>query len=141
MASPRSGLRAVSLFCIFASACLPTAVKDESVHPAWVLCFGLFCSKYEHFGVEYARECFFGNAFTARTADAADCNFPCTGIADEKYGAGNRLNIFTNDAFVPIGTAALDVLYLSCFVDNGNPRILPDNALGANDMTAAKCQA
>ncbi len=52
-----------------------------------------FCSGYQYFGVEYARECYCGNTFSAGSAvaPAADCSFPCAGSSAELCGAGNRL--------------------------------------------------
>ncbi|KAK3368747.1 hypothetical protein B0H63DRAFT_455502 [Podospora didyma] len=44
-------------------------------------------------------------------------------------------------AYVPPGLASLvGATYLGCFVDGGNPRILPDNLIAADDMTVVKCQ-
>lgn len=98
-----------------------------------------FCSKYHFFGVEYGRECYCGNSNAAARADDSDCNFRCAGASCETCGAGDRLDIFTNLLYVAPEPATLDVPYLGCFVDEG-ARALPDNLLGADNMTAEVCQ-
>ncbi|KAK3387303.1 WSC domain-containing protein [Podospora didyma] len=40
---------------------------------------------------------------------------------------------------VPAPASLTDATYLGCFVDSGNPRVLPDNLVSTLDMTAAKC--
>ncbi|KAK4207615.1 WSC domain-containing protein [Rhypophila decipiens] len=102
-----------------------------------------FCSRYNVFGVEYGRECYCGTikAESSREVDASECSFPCAGDAAQKCGAGNRLNLFTLAAPVVRGPATLvGATSLGCFVD-GEPRVLPYNIIGADDMTAAKCAA
>ncbi|KAK0732550.1 WSC domain-containing protein [Apiosordaria backusii] len=100
-----------------------------------------FCSKFELFAVSYGRECYCGHSVTDGNTevDAADCSFPCAGNADEKCGAGNRVNLYTNDSPSIRAPASLPgITSLGCFVDSA-ARILPNNIIGADDMTAAKC--
>ena len=100
---------------------------------------GAYCAKYQYFGVEYGRECYCGNSLTAQTANSADCSFPCAGNSAELCGAGNRLNVYTNTGYQAPEPASLAEPYLGCYIDGGNPRVLPDNLLGEDDMTAALC--
>ncbi|KAK0660111.1 WSC domain-containing protein [Cercophora samala] len=100
-----------------------------------------FCSKFELFAVSYGRECYCGQSVTEGNTEvgAADCSFPCAGNPDEKCGAGNRINLYTNDNPSIRGPAALPgITSLGCFVDTA-ARVLPNNIIGADDMTAAKC--
>ncbi|KAK4203969.1 WSC domain-containing protein [Triangularia verruculosa] len=100
-----------------------------------------FCSKFELFAVSYGRECYCGHSVTGGNTevDAADCYFPCAGNPDEKCGAGNRVNLYTNDNPSVRSPASLPgITSLGCFVDN-TARILPNNIIGADDMTAARC--
>ena len=163
MAPTRSAVRAASLLCLVAAAsALPQAVRrDEPFtrlgcyagtvdgHRALqsdslasdsmtVETCAAHCSKHKYFGLEYGRECYCGDDQTAAEADAADCSMPCAGDSSESCGAGGRQDLYINNLYVPVTPAKLDVPYLGCFVDEG-ARALPDNLLGADDMTAAKC--
>jgi len=64
-----------------------------------------YCSSYQYFGTEYARECYCGNSIAGTNAtDAGDCNMICTGNQGEFCGAGNRLTYYSNPNYVaPIG--------------------------------------
>lgn len=100
-----------------------------------------FCSRYQFFGIEYGQECYCGDTNAAPAAPSADCSFPCPGDASETCGAGNRLDVYKNEAYAPAGPAALQgSSYVGCFVDGG-PRVLPSSSIASDDMTAAKCQA
>jgi len=101
-----------------------------------------FCSnkKFKLFGLEYGRECYCSDSNTGPAAHPTDCSFPCPGDASQKCGAGNRLNVYENALYVARKPATLDTPYFGCFVDQG-ARALPDNLLGADDMTGAKCAA
>jgi len=55
-----------------------------------------FCNTYTYFGVEYGRECYCGNSFSAgsnATSDS-DCSFLCPGNIYEFCGAGDRLSCY-----------------------------------------------
>ncbi|KAF9559027.1 hypothetical protein CPC08DRAFT_763569 [Agrocybe pediades] len=47
-------------------------------------------------GVEYGVECFCANSLKAgaETTSESECNMPCAGKADEKCGAGYRINVY-----------------------------------------------
>lgn len=97
-----------------------------------------FCSKFKYFGLEYGKECYCGDAHSAQPAPDSDCSFSCSGNDAQKCGAGNRLDLYTNNLYVAPAPATLEEPYLGCFVDEG-ARALPDNLLGSDDMTAQKC--
>ncbi|VBB71455.1 Putative protein of unknown function [Podospora comata] len=100
-----------------------------------------FCSKFELFAVSYGRECYCGQSVTNGNTevDAAGCSFPCGGDPSEKCGAGNRVNLYSNDNPSIRSPATLPgITSLGCFVDTA-ARILPHNIIGTDDMTAAKC--
>jgi len=99
-----------------------------------------FCAKNKYFGVEYGRECYCSDTLTTTAVDDADCSKPCSGNSAEKCGNGDRLDVYVNDLFSARKVATLPTPYLGCFVDQG-ARALPDNLLGADDMTAQKCAA
>jgi hypothetical protein len=101
-----------------------------------------FCSNFQFFGLEYGIECYCGDSRdgTSREVSAADCSFSCPGGAGQTCGAGNRLNLYTVANRTTIqGPATLSgVTSLGCFVDTAD-RILPNNIVSTDDMTAAKC--
>ncbi|GAB1311342.1 WSC domain-containing protein [Madurella fahalii] len=97
-----------------------------------------FCSKFKYFGLEYGSQCYCGDAHSAQAAPDSDCSFPCSGNSAQKCGAGDRLDLYTNNLYIAPAPATLEEPYLGCFVDQG-ARALPDNLLGADDMTAQKC--
>lgn len=100
-----------------------------------------FCSRYQYFGVEYGDECYCSNTNQgAPTAPDSDCSSPCAGNSAETCGAGNRIEVYVNNAYVPIKPATLSTPYLGCFVDQGT-RALPDSLLAADNMTAQLCAA
>jgi hypothetical protein len=84
-------------------------------------------------GVEYAEECFCGNALNnaaSKTKDS-DCNMPCAGDDSQMCGAGSRLSLYSDGDFeiYPIPVAKEDDLpgdweYKGCVFDNNNPYLL-----------------
>ena len=106
-----------------------------------------YCSAYQFFGIEYGRECYCGNELNANShslaAPDAECNFACPGDATQTCGAGSRLEVYVNNNYTPPAPPVVPDVgapYLGCFVDNG-ARVLPDNIVSEDDMTAAKCAA
>ncbi|KAK1493287.1 hypothetical protein CTAM01_09431 [Colletotrichum tamarilloi] len=100
-----------------------------------------FCTKYNHFGVEYGRECYCGNTIQSQAlaVDRNECSFACSGNPLEVCGAGNRMNIYSNLGFSsPKPATLVDHVYLGCFIDNGD-RVLPDKPFASDTMTAAFC--
>ncbi|KAK4182611.1 putative fungistatic metabolite [Podospora australis] len=169
MASTRSsGLRAASLLCLAAAAqafphqsfkreeasftrqgCFVGNVngrilnsKDFASDSMTVEACASFCSqnKSKYFGIEYGRECYCGDTLTTEPVSDDDCSFACPGNPLQKCGAGNRLDLYINNLYAPRTPATLETPYLGCFVDEG-ARALPENLLGADDMTAEKCAA
>jgi len=77
------------------------------------------------------------------TPSPSECSMPCAGDASQRCGGPNRQDLYINLVYSPRKPASLlpAATYLGCFVDDGNPRVLPDgNMLGAEDMTAEKCR-
>ncbi|KAL2129233.1 hypothetical protein VTI74DRAFT_8062 [Chaetomium olivicolor] len=99
-----------------------------------------FCSKSKYFGVEYGRECYCADTLTATAVQDSDCSMSCAGNSAEKCGNGNRLDVYVNNLYSAPKPATLEAPYLGCFVDQG-ARVLPDNLLGDDQMTAQKCAA
>ena len=101
------------------------------------------CSSYSFFGLEYGRECWCSSQdLSPRGVPDADCSFPCAGDPTKTCGGSNRIEVYTNDVYVPPVTpvpAELDVPYLGCFIDVAS-RALPDQVFTDNEMTAEKCQ-
>ena len=99
-----------------------------------------FCSSYHFFGLEYGRECYCGNSYPEAAVSVADseCSFSCSGDSTQTCGAGNRIEIYRNNNWTSRTPAALEVPYLGCYKDEGS-RVLPNNLLAADDMTAEKC--
>ncbi|VBB73184.1 Putative protein of unknown function [Podospora comata] len=170
MASTRSssGLRAVSLFCLIAASqavphgnvfkrqgtsstrngCFVSDVNGQRLLSAstyasdamTVESCASFCFRHKYFALEFGRECYCGNSYTAQPVSDTQCSMQCAGNPAQKCGAGNRVDLYTNGLYVPRAPATLSTPYLGCFVDEG-PRVLPNNLLGASDMTAEKCAA
>ncbi|KAK4208619.1 putative fungistatic metabolite [Rhypophila decipiens] len=104
-----------------------------------------FCTEnnLKYFGLEYGRECYCGDSLPAGPAlDASQCSFPCPGRGDpgQTCGAASHIDLYQNNLYAGRAPAALNIPYLGCFVD-GKDRALPDNLLGADDMTAELCDA
>ncbi|KAK0750306.1 WSC domain-containing protein, partial [Schizothecium vesticola] len=100
-----------------------------------------FCSTEPFFGLQYGRECYCGITAAPASLQIPDsqCSFPCAGNPAQKCGAGMRLDVYTNDAYVPYAPPVIvGAPYLGCFAD-GTPRALPERLLSTADMTIAKC--
>lgn len=165
--SPVTGLRALSIACLMAVAqALPHQSEKRDNSPftrkgcfddklnghrlletasyssnsMTVQSCSAFCSKYKFFGLEYGRECYCGDDYSGTPVSDSDCSFKCSGNNAQKCGGQVRLELYSNDKYTPRKPAALATPYLGCYVDQG-PRLLPENLLGANDMTAQKCAA
>ncbi len=116
-----------------------------------------FCSEYTYFGLEYGEQCLCGDSCVAPDCSpnvSTDCDFQCAGGSSEICGAGNRLSLYTYTSVSGSasssttsrgGTTSSSVIapsgwnYQGCYVDDGNPRVLPDNLLGDDDMTPDLC--
>ncbi|TDZ75120.1 WSC domain-containing protein [Colletotrichum trifolii] len=71
---------------------------------AWAVSKG-----YAHFGLEYARECWGGNALNPASvsADSAGCNMRCRGDGNESCGGPDRLDLYS---YSPVPSAASSVV-------------------------------
>ncbi|KAK1994677.1 WSC domain-containing protein [Colletotrichum falcatum] len=119
-----------------------------------------FCDSFTYFGVEYSRECYCGNSFSAGSvpAPASDCSMKCAGNQLEFCGEGNRLSVYTiggatqpsssssapastsTGPAVPIGTDyPTGWTGQGCWVDNLTGRILPNQLQDDAAMTLASC--
>lgn len=88
-------------------------------------------------------KCYAGNDFGTGsiTTSEADCSFACPGNAEQKCGAGNRLNVYTQsvtDVATPPGTFNPQGCY-SEPEQAGNGRALSDKRIDSADMTVEKC--
>ncbi|KOS19608.1 putative fungistatic metabolite [Escovopsis weberi] len=127
----------------------------------------IFCSGFTYFGVEYSRECYCGNSFSAGSilANSADCNMICAGTSCDFCGSGNRLSVYSLNAppgsttdptapptsiSTPISTPAPSSTGLpkgwaayGCWVDGVQGRILnqqlPDNDALTVESCAQSC--
>ncbi|GKT42002.1 WSC domain-containing protein [Colletotrichum spaethianum] len=121
-----------------------------------------FCTGNTYFGVEYSRECWCGNSFTAGSvpAPASQCGMKCMGNQLQYCGDGNRLSVYTiGDSTQPssssvtgsaTGAATTSAAPVAtglptgwtnqgCWVDNLNGRILPNQLPDDPAMTLASC--
>lgn len=100
------------------------------------------CSKFQYFGVEYGYECYCGNTRDASSVPAVttDCSFTCPGNAQEKCGAGNRLNLYKNLQYAAAGTPAIaGYTYQACYSDSTGSRTLGDSSTASDTMTVEAC--
>ncbi|OBT50969.1 hypothetical protein VE04_08835 [Pseudogymnoascus sp. 24MN13] len=104
---------------------------------------------YKIAGVEYASQCYCGNAFANGGALAPDgnalCNMPCDGNAAETCGGPDRLNVFfysgsssTTGSGTGTGTGWS---YKGCWVDNNQGRIMNGPQADLTTMTIESCIA
>jgi hypothetical protein len=113
---------------------------------------------YQYAGVEYAGECYCGNAFENGGGPAPDglvgCDMTCNGNSSEYCGGPNRLDVYnstgtipptTTDTVVPTATGsgtATDLpsgwTYGGCWIDNAfGGRILAVGEAGSTAVTTA----
>ncbi|KAI0667510.1 hypothetical protein C8Q78DRAFT_1105323 [Trametes maxima] len=96
-----------------------------------------FCASqsFNFAGLEFAQECWCGNEISngGTNATESDCNFPCTGDANEICGAGNRLSVYWDGVPPPPPPTTVPSVgqweSLGCFNDSVNARVL---AVGVN---------
>ncbi|KAM0253586.1 hypothetical protein ACHAQJ_007214 [Trichoderma viride] len=124
-----------------------------------------FCASYTYFGVEYSRECYCGNSFSAgsKLTTSSDCSMTCAGNDCDFCGAGSRLSVYSRNApgsgsssgasSPPSGTTTSATQQptglpqgwksYGCYVDGVNGRILnaqnPDDANLTLESCAASC--
>jgi len=108
-----------------------------------------FCSTkgYNFAGVEYANECYCGYALKSASTLKQDteCNMSCSGDADQKCGAGNRMNVYTSNNPTQITTNPGPVgsgwSYKSCYTDSVYARTLSVKIEGLSSNNVATCTA
>ncbi|KAI0641646.1 hypothetical protein C8Q79DRAFT_918971 [Trametes meyenii] len=96
-----------------------------------------FCASqsFNFAGLEFAQECWCGNEISngGTNATESDCNFPCTGDANEICGAGNRLSVYWDGVPPPPPPITVPSVglweSLGCFNDSVDARVL---AVGVN---------
>ncbi|KAH9946755.1 hypothetical protein B0H21DRAFT_388973 [Amylocystis lapponica] len=100
---------------------------------------------YIYAGVEYAQECYCGNALDngGSSAIASDCNSPCTGNADEICGAGDFLSLYWSSAQPPAGPVTVQSVglweSLGCYSDSTTARTLTIGVGTTGDVTVEAC--
>lgn len=104
-----------------------------------------FCDshRFAYAGIEYGQECYCGHVLGAssESRNNTECDFRCSGDAEENCGAGYRLNVFYNgllDSTVinpgPPGTS-----HIGCLTDNVYARALSVFQASEDNMTVARC--
>jgi hypothetical protein len=77
---------------------LPTKVADNDAMTVESCIKACEARGFSIAGLEYARQCFCGNSLPASAQPTpgviGDCTMPCTGNANQKCGAGNRLSLY-----------------------------------------------
>ena len=111
------------------------------------------CEGYTYFGVEFANQCYCGNALmdgstlqTSTDPATNGCNMICTGNTTEYCGGPNRLNVYQANSSAPIPSGSPTApaggggsvptggpqvqqtsgpyVYFGCYIDNTNGRAL-----------------
>ncbi|KAM7183562.1 WSC domain containing protein [Rhypophila sp. PSN 637] len=103
-----------------------------------------FCASWPYFGTEYGRECFCGLALTDGGAPAplSECNFPCSGNAEQVCGAGSRMNLYNHPAKTPANPEEINggsSRRLGCVTEAQGGRTLGLAATASDDMTLEMC--
>lgn len=100
---------------------------------------------YRYSGTEYSQECWCGNYLPPTNASSSDCNMACTGDRTQMCGAGSRLSVVQDTAWVQMFFAR--PTYASwklqgCFADSTGSRLIPNRMTttgGTNNLTIANC--
>lgn len=104
-----------------------------------------FCSSYALFGLEYASQCFCGNALSASSANASAsaCNMPCTGDSSSTCGGPNALNLYANKLYTAPSSPGVPPgwQYSGCVSDSVSNRTLTGARVNDNSLTIARCAA
>ena len=102
---------------------------------------------YAYAGVEYASQCFCGNAFAAGSVNAnsaSECNMQCAGDKTQTCGGSNRLNVYVS-ANAPSSTTTTSVALPSgwtakgCYTEATNSRALTSLFISDPKMTPLLC--
>jgi hypothetical protein len=105
-----------------------------------------FClaKNYGMAGVEYAQECYCGNALQNYAAPGqTGCTMPCKGNQYEICGGPNRLNVFSSTTYVPPSSpqvVAGTYVYVGCYHEPTTGRLLPGPTYAnSTGMTVESC--
>ena len=95
-------------------------------------------------GVEYGRECWFGNSLlgTLTKTDDENCKILCPGNNLEYCGSGNHLVLYSTGASPVLPSQPADIrgsTFYGCMTEGTGVRALNGNVLAADDMTLEKC--
>lgn len=66
-------------------------------------------------------------------ASTTGCTMPCGGASDEQCGNGYKSSLYT---YVPSLAKSM-----GCYIDSGNPRLLPSYSFSSSSMTPTLCQS
>ncbi|KAI1964730.1 hypothetical protein LOZ58_001418 [Ophidiomyces ophidiicola] len=103
------------------------------------------CAAFQFFGLEYATECFCGNARAPSSTPVAatECNMPCGGDRSQTCGAANRLSLYRHTAWQPAGAPAVvagSYAHRGCFNDSAATRALRGRfEFSADAMSLDRC--
>ncbi|CAB1106277.1 unnamed protein product [Ectocarpus sp. CCAP 1310/34] len=53
-----------------------------------------FCAEYAYYGTQYGEECWCGNSGYDTLGESTDCNYDCSGDADETCGGFNAMSVY-----------------------------------------------
>ena len=114
---------------------------------------------YAFSGVQYVSECWCGNVIPNQRSNETDCNYACSGNANETCGGngyfhdGSYISLFTNglgsnSSSMPppgpsTGPATVQSVgnykYSGCYTEATNARALSDKSITTEDMTIENC--
>ncbi|KAK0622800.1 hypothetical protein B0T14DRAFT_601476 [Immersiella caudata] len=109
--------------------------------------------RFRYAGVEFSRECFWGNDIASGSSETAadQCNMPCGGSLLDVCGGDHRISIYENTTWTPLPPPPTTVPSVGsfqnrgCFIDfaNGARVLRADSSTqeGGNGMTVEKCVA
>lgn len=108
-----------------------------------------FCSSgnnnYGLAGVEYASQCYCGNALQSYSAlGFTGCNKACTGNSSEICGGSSRLSVYNSTTFIPPTTVKQVGTYVSqgCYAEATTGRLLSGSTYtNSTGMTVESCVA
>ncbi|KAL8826220.1 MAG: hypothetical protein Q9170_007485 [Blastenia crenularia] len=102
-----------------------------------------YCSGYTYFALEYASQCYCGNAFSNPTSSAlaSDCSSKCSGDPTQVCGAGNRMTLFKSGQQGPTNATVQGWGYAGCYTDSTSARVLTGKYVPDSALTIEKCAA
>lgn len=100
---------------------------------------------YAFAGLEYAGECYCGNAAPPAAQKAAEstCNMPCKGNTAQMCGGSSRLSVYNNTLYAPTSSPATVAVggraaykYAGCYSEGGSGRALGGSGTSASSSTS-----